>query len=92
MPKGFLAQWLTGCSPPTFCLGGNLGGLLVIPLRFKINSGLGVPRGRAVERVYGTPAGLNGSLWPNVGGPDHLGPFLGFVGDELAEVGGRTRR
>jgi hypothetical protein len=24
--------------------------------------------------------------------PDHLGPFLGFVGDELAEVGGRTRR
>ena len=23
--------------------------------------------------------------------PDHLGPFLGFVGDELAEVGGRAR-
>ena len=26
MPKGFLAQWLTGCSPPAFCLGGNSGG------------------------------------------------------------------
>jgi hypothetical protein len=23
-------------------------------------------------------------------GLDHFGPFLGFVGDELAEVGGRT--
>ena len=27
----------------------------------------------------------------DVGGPDHLAPFLGFVGDELAEVGGRDR-
>jgi hypothetical protein len=23
---------------------------------------------------------------------DHLGPFLGFVGDQLAKVGGRTRK
>jgi len=28
----------------------------------------------------------------DVGRPDHLCPFLGFVGDELAEVGGRTRK
>ena len=27
----------------------------------------------------------------DVGGPDHLAPFLSLVGDELGEVGGRTR-
>src|SRR4029453_6262014 len=26
----------------------------------------------------------------DVGRPDHLGPLLGFVGDELAEIGGRA--
>ena len=26
----------------------------------------------------------------DIGRPDHLGPFLGFVSDELAEVGGRA--
>jgi hypothetical protein len=31
-----------------------------------------------------------GLLRLDVGGPDHLGPLLGFVGDELAEVGRRT--
>src|SRR5215831_18385489 len=30
------------------------------------------------------------SLRLDVGRPDHLGPFLGLLGDELAEVGGRT--
>jgi hypothetical protein len=28
----------------------------------------------------------------DVGGPDHLSPPLGFVGDELAEIGGRARK
>ena len=31
------------------------------------------------------------SLRLDVGRPDHLAPLLGFVGDELAEVGGRKR-
>ena len=30
------------------------------------------------------------SLRLDVGRPDHLAPLLGFVGDELAEVGGRA--
>src|SRR5215469_8782278 len=28
----------------------------------------------------------------DVGGADHLGPFLGFVGEELAELGWRERK
>ena len=27
-----------------------------------------------------------------MGGPDHLGPFLRFVGEELAELGWRERK
>jgi hypothetical protein len=47
---------------------------------------------RRAER-YGTPP-LSGStsLRLNAGRPDHLAPFLGFVGNELAEVGRRTWR
>ena len=30
------------------------------------------------------------SLWLDVSRADHLAPLLGFCGDELAEVGGRT--
>src|SRR6476469_1250189 len=30
------------------------------------------------------------SLRSDVGRPDHLAPLLGFVGDELAEIGGRA--
>src|SRR5262249_35796978 len=48
------------------------------------------------------PVSRNGRLW-NIrafpasvrlaaGEPHHLAPFLGFVGDELAEVGGRARK
>src|SRR6266508_2754677 len=38
-----------------------------------------------------------GTCWPeslrlDAGGLDYFGPFLGFVGDELAEVGGRARK
>src|SRR5262245_59454254 len=32
------------------------------------------------------------SVCLDVGRPDHLGPFLGFVGDELAKIGGRARK
>src|SRR6266542_3382803 len=32
------------------------------------------------------------SLRLDAGGLDYFGPFLGFVGDELAEVGGRARK
>src|SRR5215831_8173197 len=35
--------------------------------------------------------GIAGSLRLDAGEFDHLGPFLGFVGDELAEVGRRER-
>jgi hypothetical protein len=31
------------------------------------------------------------SVGLDVGGPDHLAPFLGFVGDQPAKVGGRER-
>jgi hypothetical protein len=31
-----------------------------------------------------------GSLRLDVGRADHFGPLFGFVGDELAEVGGRA--
>src|SRR5215467_13060258 len=32
------------------------------------------------------------SLWLDAGEPDHLAPFFCFVGDELAERGGRSRQ
>src|SRR5262245_856910 len=32
------------------------------------------------------------SLRLDVGGPDHLAPFLGFLGDQLAELDGRSRQ
>jgi hypothetical protein len=35
---------------------------------------------------YGTST--RASFWLDVGRPDHLAPLLGFVGDELAEIGG----
>jgi hypothetical protein len=28
-------------------------------------------------------------IWPNVGCPDHLGPFFGIVSNQLAELSGR---
>jgi hypothetical protein len=33
-----------------------------------------------------------GSRWFDVGRPDHLGPLIGFVGDEFAEAGRRQRK
>src|SRR5262245_29176582 len=42
---------------------------------------------------YGTlDRGYPASVQLDVSGPDYLAPFLGFVGDELAEVGGRARK
>src|SRR3954452_24426487 len=40
---------------------------------------------------YGMSAGLAGSLRLDVGGPDHVPPLLGFVGDKLAEIRRSTR-
>src|SRR5262245_50380406 len=40
---------------------------------------------------YGILAPTAASVRLDVGGPDHLAPLLGFVGDELAEFGGRHR-
>src|SRR5438046_818295 len=37
-------------------------------------------------------AGTIASLGFNMGCADHLAPFLGFVGDQLAKVGGRARK
>src|SRR6266853_1870722 len=37
-------------------------------------------------------SGWSRSLGLDVGRPDHLAPLLGLVGDQLAEVGGRTRQ
>src|SRR5262249_16590076 len=36
--------------------------------------------------------GRTGSVGLDIGRPDHLAPLLGFVSDELAEVGGRARK
>src|SRR5262245_39929361 len=35
---------------------------------------------------------MHESLRLDVGGPDHLGPFLGFLRDKFAELGGRARQ
>src|SRR5712692_1017788 len=42
--------------------------------------------------TYGTSAQIAGSLRFDVGRPDHLAPLLGFLGNELPEVGGRARK
>jgi hypothetical protein len=46
-------------------------------------------------RVRGTNRGMSARQWSrlfclDVSGADHLALLLGFVGDELAEVGGRA--
>jgi hypothetical protein len=44
-----------------------------------------------VERnLWNIDVATLGSLGFDVGRPDHLAPLLGFVRDELAEVGGRA--
>jgi len=51
-------------------------------------------RRRHVERdspngCYGILDRVSASLWLDVCGPDHVAPLLNFIGDELAEFGGR---
>src|SRR5436309_12070402 len=55
----------------------------------------------AVSDNAGLPSGICGisphdggwaSFGLDVGCPDHLGPLLGFLGDQLAELVGRHRR
>jgi hypothetical protein len=36
--------------------------------------------------------GLTASLWFDASELHHLAPFLGFVGNELAKIGGRARQ
>src|SRR5262245_27265013 len=51
------------------------------------NSSIRVRIGHSPNGIYGT---LVGSFWLDAGELDHLGPFLGLIGDELAEIGRRT--
>ena len=43
------------------------------------------------KAVIGAALGLLNSGRLDAGELDHLGPLLGLIGDELAEVGGRAR-
>src|SRR5215813_12366611 len=52
----------------------------------KVHTGLAAPR---IHRT-GTLDSVGQSLWLDAGEPDYLAPFLCFVGDELAERGGRS--
>jgi hypothetical protein len=47
---------------------------------------LGAFDGFRSRRIYG----ISASLSLDIRGADHLAPLFGFVGDQLAEVGGRT--
>jgi len=51
-----------------------------------------------VEQYSAERDSRNGTLWNivrslhlDIGSPNHLAPLLGFVGDELAKIGGRER-
>jgi hypothetical protein len=39
--------------------------------------------GHSPNGIYGMPVG---SFWLDVGGPDHLGPLLGIIGQQLPEL------
>src|SRR5262249_61911868 len=45
-------------------------------------------RGSQNETLWNVAAG--GSLQLDIGDPDHLAPLFGFVGNQLAEIGGRA--
>jgi hypothetical protein len=44
----------------------------------------------AAEKLTVAPTRNCRSFRPDVGCPDHLGPFLGFIGDEFAKLGRRA--
>src|SRR5262249_60699740 len=50
-----------------------------------------VQRPRFAERQLWNSVGILGSLRLDAGRPDHLAPLLGFVCDELPEIGRRER-
>src|SRR5260370_36968043 len=49
------------------------------------------PRGRIRGTRHDGKLAVAGLLRFDAGELDHLGPLLGFVGDEVAELGGRHR-
>src|SRR5262249_45026932 len=51
-----------------------------------------LPRSGLVQRRLWNIDSGSASVRPDVEGPDDIAPLLGFVGDELAEVGGRARK
>jgi hypothetical protein len=58
-------------------------------------SAYSAPRWRPAVRRTGVTEywiGTAASVGLDVGRADHLAPLLGFLGDQLAEVGGRARK
>src|SRR3954452_12732192 len=49
-------------------------------------------RQRSLWKVFPISSAETSSLRLDVGGPDHLAPFLGFFGDQLAELNRRSRQ
>jgi hypothetical protein len=45
---------------------------------------------RGTGKIWNICPGFRGSFRLGTGELDHITPLLGFVGDELAEIGGRT--
>src|SRR5262249_8322047 len=46
----------------------------------------------SLNAIYGISCPIRGSVRPDAGELDHLGPLFGFVGYELAEIGRRARK
>jgi hypothetical protein len=55
------------------------------------NPGTTLPSGLPFEMEDRSAERVTASVCLDVEGPDDIAPFLGFVGDELAELGGRER-
>src|SRR5262249_44107043 len=67
----------------------------------RVHVGYSITSLSRASRVGGTSRGIRNPgvtehpledalLWLNVGRPDHLAPLLGFCGDEISKVSGRT--
>src|SRR5262249_839099 len=52
------------------------------------SAAVSAPRDSSNGTLWNVPAG--GSLQLDIGDPDHLAPLFGFVGNQLAEIGGRA--
>src|SRR5215471_13306810 len=80
--------------------------LVALQLEEREEISRGIAAGRSIRRIAQTPPGTpsfaqrdlwnvdsgSASLRLDVEGSDDVAPLLGFVGDELAEVGGRCRK